>query len=278
MNVTRGVVWLARSGYAARGVVYVIVAFFAVLAATGSGDTVDTRGAIQRILGQPFGETLLWLVVIGLFAHVAWRLTQAIGDTDRHGTDGKGLLIRAGLIGSGVFNGLLALFALSMLVSGFGSGGSGGGSDLLSRFLGMQNSKWLIYAMALIPLGVGIAHLIKAWRVDYERYFLCGEDKMNLVRPISRFGLAARGVVFLIIAGLLFVGGARYQPTNPPGLKDALEALQSLPSGGLLLLVIGLGLLAFAAYSFAEALWRRINIAEVVANTPGIGHGSLGRR
>ncbi|WP_312145598.1 DUF1206 domain-containing protein, partial [Stutzerimonas kunmingensis] len=55
MNVTRGVVWLARSGYAARGMVYVIVGFFAIMAALGSGETVDTRGAVQQLLGQPFG-------------------------------------------------------------------------------------------------------------------------------------------------------------------------------------------------------------------------------
>lgn len=131
MNVTRGVVWLARSGYAARGVVYVIVGFFAVMAALGSGETVDTRGAVQQLLGQPFGAILLWLVVIGLLAHVAWRLTQGIGDTDRHGHDAKGLLIRTGLVSSGVVNLLLALFTLSMLVSGldrFSEGGGGSGA------------------------------------------------------------------------------------------------------------------------------------------------------
>lgn len=272
MQVTQGVIWLARSGYAARGVVYVIVAIFAMTAATGSGETVDTRGALQRLLAQPFGKTLLWLVAIGLVAHVAWRLTQAIGDTDRHGKDGKGLLIRAGLVGSAVFNGLLALFALSLLgsdlaqsASGAGGGGGGnGGQDLLARFLSFDNANLIIYLIALVPLGVGIAHLIKAWKHKFERYFQCTEDKMRLIRPISRIGLAARGCVFITIAALLLAGGSRYQPTNPPGLKDALQALQSLPFGGTLLLAIGIGLLAFAAYSLAEAFWRRIDVAKVM--------------
>jgi len=270
MDVTRGVVWLARSGYAARGVVYVIVGFFALMAALGAGDTVDTRGAVQQLLGQPFGAVLLWLVVIGLLAHVAWRLTQGIGDTDRHGRDAKGLLVRAGLVGSGVVNLLLALFTLSLLVSGLdrfaeSGGGSGSdGSDSLMRLLGLKHSHWLIWAIALIPLGVGIAHLIKAWRAHFERYFQCDEGTMRLVRPVSRIGLAARGCAFLIIAGLLFMGGSRYEPTDPPGLKEALEALQGMPAGGVMLLAVGAGLLAFALYSFAEARWRRIDLSEVM--------------
>ncbi|WP_241729909.1 DUF1206 domain-containing protein, partial [Pseudomonas sp. SST3] len=85
-EVSRGIVWLARSGYAARGVVYVIVGAFAFLAGIGSGDTVGTKGAIQQLLGQPFGETLLWIMVVGLVAYVAWRLTQAITDPEGHGT------------------------------------------------------------------------------------------------------------------------------------------------------------------------------------------------
>ncbi|WP_028240491.1 DUF1206 domain-containing protein [Stutzerimonas azotifigens] len=265
MTVTRGVVWLARGGYAARGVVYVIVACFAVMAAMGSGDTVDTRGAITRILEQPFGTTLLWLVALGLLAHVAWRLTQALGDTDGHGTDGKGLLIRAGLVGSALVNGLLAIFALGLLGTGLGSGGAGAGdNDLLARLLRYDNANRVIYLMALVPLGVGIAHLVKAWRLKFERHFQCSEERMRLVRPVARVGLVARGCVFLIIAALLVLGGSRYQPTDPPGLKEALEALQGLPFGWLLLLAIGLGLLAFALYSFAEALWRRIDLAEVM--------------
>ncbi|MCW3150037.1 DUF1206 domain-containing protein [Stutzerimonas stutzeri] len=268
MNMTRGVIWLARSGYAARGVVYAIVAFIAVLAALGAARSVDTKGAIQQLLAQPFGAGLLWLIVIGLLAHVAWRFTQGIRDTDRHGSDAKGLLIRGGLLGSGGVNLLLALFTLS-LISGLdtlasGNSSGGGKADLLQRLLGLQHSKWLIYVVALVPLGAGIAHLIKAWRAHFERYFQCDSQTMRLVRPISRIGLAARGCVFLIIAALLFMGGSRYQPTDPPGLKEAFEALQRLPAGSWLLLAIGIGLLAFALYSFAEARWRRIDLSEVM--------------
>ncbi len=53
MDVTRGVVWLARSGYAARGVVYVIVGFFALMAALGAGDTVDTAAQYNNCSGNP---------------------------------------------------------------------------------------------------------------------------------------------------------------------------------------------------------------------------------
>ncbi|MBA1272187.1 DUF1206 domain-containing protein [Stutzerimonas azotifigens] len=269
MNVTHGVVLLARSGYAARGVVYVIIGIFAFTAALGSGRTVDSKGAVEQLLSQPFGTALLWLLVIGLLAHVIWRLTQAIGDTDRHGTGAKGLLVRAGLIGSGITNLLLALFALGVLgsdlasLTGDGSGSGGGNGDFLSRFLGWRNSNLVIYLLALIPLGVGVAHLIKAWRGSFERYFQCDEQKMRLITPVSRIGLVARGSVFLIISALLLVGGNRYEPTDPPGLKEALQALQGLPLGWLLLGAVGLGLLAFALYSFAQALWRRIDLSEV---------------
>jgi hypothetical protein len=254
---------LARSGYAARGIVYLIIAFFAVQAARGVGSNVSTKGAVQQILSEPYGQALMWGVAIGLFGYALWRLTQAIADTDNHGSDLKGMVVRAALVGSAVANALLALFALS-LVSRWGAGTDGGaGQDLLSRLLGYENSRLLVYATALIPLGVGIAHLVKAWRAGFERYFQCPDDVMRWVRPISQAGLAARGVVFLIIAALLFRGGARYEPTDPPGVKEALDALQGMSFGNALLLAIGLGLAGFAIYSFAEARWRRIDLRGV---------------
>ena len=104
----RKIAWLARSGYAARGVVYLIVGGFAVLAALGSGQTTDSKGALRTIVQQPFGEALLALVALGLVGYAIWRLVQALLDTDHHGTDAKGLAIRGGLIVSAVTHTLLA--------------------------------------------------------------------------------------------------------------------------------------------------------------------------
>ena len=268
-EVTRGIVWVARSGYAARGVVYLIIGVFAFMAGIGSGDTVGTKGAIQQLLGQPFGETLLWIMVVGLVAYVAWRLTQAVTDPEGHGTNAKGLMIRAGLIGGAVAYTLLALFTLGLLGSSIGeSAGSGGGgsgsSDFLSGLLGWKYSNYLVYVVALVPLGVGIAHIIKGWKAKFEKYFYASEQVMRWVRPISRAGLIARGVAFLVVAGMLFTSGTRYEPTNPPGLEDALNALQNLPFGTFWLSLVGLGLVAFAVYSFSEAIWRRIDMPAVM--------------
>jgi hypothetical protein len=83
---------------------------------------------------------------------------------------------------------------------------------------------------------------------------------MRYVRPVSRFGLIARGVVFIEIALLLGVSGSAYQAMDPPGMKEALDALQHLPAGWLVLIVMALGLIAFSVYSFSEAFWRKINM------------------
>lgn len=89
-----GLVWLARLGYAARGIVYVVVAYFAVRAALGAGRAVGTEEAALELLSRPQGAVLLWIVAIGLTAHAVWRVAQASADTDGHGKDAKGLTVR----------------------------------------------------------------------------------------------------------------------------------------------------------------------------------------
>lgn len=266
MRGRAGLKLLARGGYAARGVVYVVIGFFAVLAALYSTETLGSEDALRTILAQPFGVALLWILVVGLLAYSAWRLVQAIGDPDSHGTDAKGLAVRAGLLGSAVAHILLALFAVGLLVTGLQAPGEGGGSGNgpLSALLGLERSNWLVYAVAVIPLAVGIAHIVKGWKAKFERYFQADEQVMCWVRPISRIGLIARGIAFITVSVLLFLGGARYEPTDPPGIDEALEALRDLPYGWVALLVVAVGLLAFSAYSFAEAIWRRINLDEAI--------------
>ncbi|MBA1429187.1 DUF1206 domain-containing protein [Pseudomonas orientalis] len=267
MSAQHNLVILARGGYAARGMLYFIIGLFALLAAQDSTKPKDSHKSLEALLSQPFGYFLVGLVVAGLFAFAAWRVLQATRDVDHHGNTFKGLVIRGGLLAGGLVNGSLAFFASGLLISGIRSSGNSEGQtkDWLAQLLSWDHSNMLVYLIALVPLGVGIAHIIKGWKASFEKYFEADEDIMRYVRPVSRFGLVARGVVFIEIALLLAISGSNYQAMDPPGMKEALDALQGLTGGWLILLVMSLGLIAFSAYSFSEAFWRKINM-----DVPGV--------
>lgn len=155
MSAQKGLVVLARGGYAARGIIYLIIGIFALLAAQDSSQPKDSHKSLEALLSQPFGHVLVGLVVAGLLAFAGWRILQATQDVDHHGKDLKGLVIRAGLLAGGAVNGALAFFALGLLISGLrSSSGSGGGQtrDLLAHLLSWEHSNVLIYLVALVPL------------------------------------------------------------------------------------------------------------------------------
>ena len=78
------------------------------------------------------------------------------------------------------------------------------------------------------------------------------------VIALGRFGYAALGVVFTIIAIFMAVAALQHNASKAVGLDGALRELAAQPFGQLLLGVVALGLVAYGAYSFAEALYRRI--------------------
>lgn len=78
---------LARFGYAAKGVVYVLIGMIAMMVALGRrGQPADFSGVLIQVVRQPFGSLLLALLTIGLACYGLWCLVQAVMDTENKGT------------------------------------------------------------------------------------------------------------------------------------------------------------------------------------------------
>src|SRR3954467_15795097 len=70
--------FLARAGLTARGVIYILIGWVAVLVALGqSSREADQRGALELLAGKPYGLVWLWLLGIGFAAYALWRLSEA---------------------------------------------------------------------------------------------------------------------------------------------------------------------------------------------------------
>lgn len=252
----------ARSGYAARGVVYLIVGGLATLAAVGSGgQTGGSRDALKTLLGQPFGSTLLAIVGIGLLAYALWRFLQASLDTDGHGTDAKGLAVRTSLVVSAILHVSLAIFALRLVFTlGGSSGGSSGGEEGFTSWLLEQPfGIWLVGLVGVAIIGAGIAHAIKGWRAQFERYMRIPPSLQPGAQHVCRFGLMIRGLVLVIVGGFFLLAAWQADPSEAAGLGEVFSTVRSQAYGRVLLGVIAVGLFAFGVYSLLEAAFRRIN-------------------
>ncbi len=252
---------LARLGYAAKGVVYLIIGYIAAQAALSAGEQVEgSEGALATILRQPFGKVLLGIVALGLAGYVLWRVVQALLDPEHKGSEAKGIGARIGYGISAAMYAGLTLEAVR-LVRGSG-GGQGGGAQHWSAVV--MDKPFGRIAVGLAGAGVaayGLYELYRAFKSNLaKRLDLEGSAVATRRRVIGlgKAGMAARGVVFCIIGWLVMTAALRYDPSRAEGLQGALVMLREAAYGRYLLGLVALGLIAYGIFQLVKARYRII--------------------
>ena len=253
---------LARFGYAARGVVYALIGLLAIQAAFGGRGAIEQQatpeGALQRIAEQ--SRLLLVLVAIGLIGYALWRFVQAILDPENKGSDAKGLVKRGSMLASGIGYAGLALLA-ARIVSGSGGASESGSQETAAGLMDKPFGRWLVVLAGLGVIASALYQLYEAYTKKFRRRLKLEEmdpTEERLATRTGQVGLASRGIAFLLVGWFLVQAGLRYDPSQARGLGGALETLASQPYGPWLLGIVALGLIAYGAYSFLQARYRKI--------------------
>jgi Domain of Unknown Function (DUF1206) len=255
--------WIGRAGYAARGLIFMLLGALATIAAVRGGRAVGTPGALHRLMGAPLGDVLLWIIAAGLVCFAAWRILQGVLDADRLGTTPSALVRRIAIAGSALF-----YLALAALAVGIIFGARTGDDDRIARdwtawLLGQPLGQLVTFGVGAGTAVFGFVQMAKPARADFRKQIALEGGARTGAMALAVLGYFARGLLFVLIGIFFAVAAWRFNSGEAAGLAGALRALQAQSYGPYLLGATALGLFAFGLLQFVQALWRRIDAPEV---------------
>jgi hypothetical protein len=245
----------ARLGYAANGLVNVVLGWIALqlaIAGGGGGQEASPSGALRTLAEQPFGAALLWVILVGFALLALWQLATAIAGgepSDRVKAAGKAVTY-------GVLAGITATIVSGSGGTGGSGGSSGGSAGLTATLMSQPFGRVLVALVGLGVVAVGAYHVVKGWTKKFLQDLQ--ERPAPWVVTAGRAGYVARGIALVVVGGLFVAAAWTSNPQEAQGLDGALQTMLAAPFGRVVLALVALGFIAYGVYSFARARYARV--------------------
>jgi hypothetical protein len=259
--------WLlvfGRFGFAARGVVHLLIGSLALAAAAGDrqGRLTDAAGALHAVARERFGRPVLGLLALGLLAYASLRLVQGLFDPETRPRRWRTALLRTGEALTGAAHLLLAVGAARLF---WGLGGPVS-SDARSRAWTSQALAFpfgpeLLTATAVVLAIIAVWFAVRALILRN----VCKDLRMDQLGPagcraaavLIRTASGVQALLFATVSYLVYRAASTHDAAAVRGTGGALRLL-SADGGRPLLVLLACGLVAVGLSSFVEARWRRL--------------------
>lgn len=248
-------------GWAAKGVVYLALAYLVLQTAFGSStEQASTTGALQKIASTAPGGIAIVVLGIGLLAFAVGRILEVttLAGPDIDAKEKVVAVVLALVYAS------LALTAFSLVgLAGSSSGSGGGGSEQQGSafLLGLPGGRYLVGILGLAVIAFGAYEAYKGVQEKFLPTLRTGEMSSGMRSATHTLGTAAyvtKGAI-LALLGYFFVQSAlTYDPSQAKGLDAALAEVAQQPWGRIVLVLVALGLGAYALFTFIEVRYRRV--------------------
>ena len=242
----------ARAGFAARGIVYLALGYFALAGASGQA----AQTVIDRISDAPAGDILLAALALGLFGYGLFRIVGGVLDLDDEGRSPYGIVTRIGLVASGLAHWLLCAVALHVAWSG-GGASTQEEERAAETAIGYPGGIWLVGIAGAIIIITGIGQWLIAARSGFMKFLIKRQPRFARWAGIAGYG--ARGAV-LIVVGWQVLSLAIGWDRRQLGFDSALDAIARREW---VFPFVAAGLFLFGVFSLYVALYLRIRDEDV---------------
>jgi hypothetical protein len=244
---------LARGGFAASGVLHILLGIIAFGLARGRGGRADVSGAVAELASQPAGPVLLWVSFAGCIALALWQAGDAIFDFERLPTKHKaGKKLQAGAQAV-VYAGLA--FTVAAFARGAGQDNRESTSDFTVNLMKAPGGVLLLVLIGAAVAVVGVIYAVRGFKKSFEKHINPPSTPggRKAITVVGMVGYVAKGVALFVTGLLVVIATVTVHPEKSTGLDGGLRALREQPYGVYVLAAVGAGLICYGVFTVVRA-------------------------